>query len=105
MPEASSQADREAETRKFFERAITTDSDASPLQIAELRAIAHVGLGDIDRAAAEFTAAMSAWTPADKYRSPLYKLLARRWPDGATVLRGKWQEIIARNPEAATPWG
>lgn len=105
MPAALTQDEREAEMREFFERALSTGGKGTSLQNAELRAIAHAGLRQTDRAVEELSRAVDSWTPADKYRAALYALLARHHPVEAAALRLKWQEVIARNPEAAKPWG
>lgn len=105
MPAALTHLEREDEMQEFFKRALTTDGKGTPLQNAELRAIAPAGLGQTDRAVEELSAAVDTWTPADKYREALYALLAQHRPEGAAALRLKWQEVIARNPEAAKPWG
>lgn len=105
MPAALTHHEREDEMREFFERALTADGKGTPLQNAELRAIAYAGLGQTDRAVEELSAALDTWTPADKYREALYTLLARHRPEGAVALRREWQGVIMRHPEAAKPWG
>jgi Tfp pilus assembly protein PilF len=105
IPQGLSRPEARAEAREYFERALAADAGHTGFQEGEMRAIAYAGLGRTKEADLEFRTAAPLWSPADKYRAEIYRLLAEFASEGARQLTENWDEILSEHPDAASPWG
>ncbi|MFF5084142.1 tetratricopeptide repeat protein [Actinoplanes sp. NPDC000266] len=78
----------------------------SSFAIAEIRALALLGRGDVAEAVSAFKGGLAGRRPRNFFERPLYDLAASPEPlAGLDQLLDIWRDIIAEDPLAAGPWG
>lgn len=92
--------------REAFAMALNeSGTGLSEFEQAELRAIALSALDRADEAVQILREASTARLPSDRFRRPLYELLADPPLPGLDQLLAVWREIIAAHPDAIGLWG
>jgi tetratricopeptide (TPR) repeat protein len=83
----------------------TTTTFLSNFRREEIQALALLGVGRAPEAAAAFSSVVSTRPPTDVFQAKDYELFAAALGAGVGVLLDIWREMIAKDRDAAGPWG